>query len=123
MFCQAVRPLSTQGVVLYLAGSDHYDCPMLWVNEDKKYFYYLYLFIWHTGSRVLIMHHGHMCLHHMAFLGAQELNIYHVMQFKGQTMSFAFKWFNICLAGLMAVLAVASSIAAIRYIVVSASIP
>lgn len=45
------------------------------------------------------------------------------MQFKGHTMSFAFKWFNICLAGLMAILAVASSVAAIRYIVVSVSIP
>ena len=33
-------------------------------------------------------------------------------------MSLPFKWFNIALAGLLAILAVASSIAAVRYIVV-----
>lgn len=37
-------------------------------------------------------------------------------------MSLPFKWFNICLAGLMAVLAVGSSIAAVRYIVVRSKI-
>ena len=42
-----------------------------------------------------------------------------VLQFKGHTMSFAFKWFNIALAALMAILAILSSIAAVRYIVVS----
>ena len=46
-----------------------------------------------------------------------------VLQFKGHTMSFAFKWFNIGLASLMAILAILSSIAAVRYIVVSVFFP
>lgn len=41
------------------------------------------------------------------------------LQFKGHTMSAPFKIFNIALASLMAVTAIASSIAAVRYIVVS----
>jgi len=41
------------------------------------------------------------------------------MQFKGHTMSAPFKIFNIALASLMAVTSIASSIAAVRYIVVS----
>ena len=42
-----------------------------------------------------------------------------VVQFKGHTMSKPFKYFNIGLASLMAITAIASSIAAVRYIVVS----
>ena len=41
------------------------------------------------------------------------------LQFKGHTMSAPFKIFNIALASLMAVTSIASSIAAVRYIVVS----
>lgn len=42
-----------------------------------------------------------------------------LVQFKGHTMSMPFKVFNIALAALMAVTSIASSIAAVRYIVVS----
>ena len=42
-----------------------------------------------------------------------------LLQFKGHTMSLPFKCFNIGLASLMAILAICSSIAAVRYIVVS----